>query len=388
MAAAVEALEPAAVALTETEGTVRQDESADAPADGATQPEAVEMVTCRRCRGKIAGSDAVFNGKFRADLRWTCKACHALQTQLQRHGIDVKSALSESEAVAFFLDAKAERENSSEGRLQYSQARGLLKQRMIQSSSRVSSEGEAGEFQPLSFWELRGYDTEKIEQSAESKLHPLLGMTYKVNISRQSTDVVQTITEERLLKMEADARQRVSKAAPAEKEQSFDLEMDKVVETEQKKRKSPEEKQAAAQQAKVARAEQKKRQKLETLACSAAAKCLPKLKATQERLNAALLKVTSSAVALPEDSAQEAAVAKEQLGAAIANGTSLLSAATSGKAAEVSDAGLLSDKELQTVLKDANAAVRTVQAFCKANKLAAPKAKGKAKAKAAAMAGA
>lgn len=307
----------AALAEVETPTTV----------DVAKTEDAVEMVSCRRCRGQTAVSDSVFNGKFRPDLRWTCKACHAMQTQLQRHGIDIKSALSESESIAFFLDAKAERENSSDGRLQYSQARGLLKQRMIQSCSRVTSEGEAGEYQPLSFWELRGYNTEKIEQSAESKLHPLLGMTYKVNISRESNDVAQTATEERILKMEAEARQRVSKSSAAEPGPGLDLDMDKVVEADPKKRKSPEERQAAAQQAKLERAEKKKRQKLETLACSAAAKGLPKLKATQERLNAALLRVTSSSVALPELSTQEVSVAKEQLAKAIANGTSLLSAA-------------------------------------------------------------
>lgn len=150
--AAAPAVEAEAVtALTSPESTVpTQEATAPAVMEGQTAAvvkspkstvqatkaeDAVEMVTCRKCRAQIAAGGAVFNGKFRADLRWTRKACHALQTQLQRHGIDVKSALSETESIAFFLDAKAERENSSDGRLQYSQARGLLKQKMIESTS-------------------------------------------------------------------------------------------------------------------------------------------------------------------------------------------------------------------------------------------------------------
>lgn len=146
-----------------------------------------KKVICRRCNQETAEEDALCQEKFRLDLRWTCKACHALLTQLNRHGVELKTVLSETESVKFFQDCKAARMNAVDKRLSYTQARGVLKQSMIESASRVSTEGEEGEFQPLSYWELKGYNTEAIEASAEQRTHPLLGTTYKVDIESTST---------------------------------------------------------------------------------------------------------------------------------------------------------------------------------------------------------
>lgn len=109
---------------------------ADAPQPAASEsvePEEakVEKVTCRRCNEEVNSQDALCQEKFRADLRWTCKACHAVLTQLNRHGVDLKSALSESESVSFFQDCKVARMNAVDKRLSYTQARGILKQSMI-----------------------------------------------------------------------------------------------------------------------------------------------------------------------------------------------------------------------------------------------------------------
>ena len=139
-------------------------------------------VTCRRCAQAAQRSEALETPKFRPELRWTCKACHACQTQLARHGIEIKTLLNESEAVTFFAEARAERENSIDKRLTYAQARGMLKQAMVESSSREDREGSHGAFQPLAYYELKGYDTQRIEELAEYREHPILGATYRVDI--------------------------------------------------------------------------------------------------------------------------------------------------------------------------------------------------------------
>ena len=50
----------------------------------------------------VREADALVTQKFREDLRYTCRSCHAVQTQLQRHGIDLKTVLSEEDVASFF----------------------------------------------------------------------------------------------------------------------------------------------------------------------------------------------------------------------------------------------------------------------------------------------
>ena len=47
------------------------------------QQQKTKKVICRRCNQETAEEDALCQEKFRLDLRWTCKACHALLTQLK-----------------------------------------------------------------------------------------------------------------------------------------------------------------------------------------------------------------------------------------------------------------------------------------------------------------
>ena len=261
-----------------------------------------EKVVCRRCNEETDPKEALSQDKFRADLRWTCKACHALITQLNRHGVELKTVLTETESTAFFQKCKLARMNSADQRLAYSQARGVLKQQMIETASKVSSEGETGQFQPLSFWELKGYNTDKIEASAESRDHPLLGKTYKVEIESTSVQRIHSVTEQRILQMEAEARERaLARTAPAPP-LSAPMDLPVALEAAQasKKRKTPEEKKALQEEAKAQRMADKKRQKTETAACAAAARLLPALKKCHEKMAACNEKIAelSSVVAL------------------------------------------------------------------------------------------
>lgn len=374
--------EPAGVADAESGqpldvGDAKQPEPAARGEAELAKVEQKKEVTCRRCQLPVQKAEAICTPKFREDLRWTCKACHAVKSQLARNGIELQSCLTEDDVVAFYQDARNERKNSVDQRLSYSQARGVLKKSMIESSSRVDRQGEHGEFQPLSYWELRGYNTAKIEELAEQRDHPILGPTYRVDITSFSTEFITKVTEERLLRMEADARQRQARlpaagaAAAAAPAPSLELDLPMAVEVPEtgKKRKNPEEKKAAQEQAKLERQEQKKRMKLESSAVAAAGKLLPQLQKCTLRLDQALAKAEGLSVRMPSGDEESIAKAKEALAKASANASKMLQGAGKGQSlgdmpAEV----LLVEKELHRVVKDGNAAIRQVQAFLRAQK--------------------
>ena len=377
--------------------------SSAAPSDGQPLVLAVEeqqeadeaaqsaQVTCRRCASVVDREHCVENPKFRMELRWTCRSCHACHTTLQRHGIEMKSLLNEEETVAFFSEAKAVRDNSADKRLSYSQARGVLKQAMIESSSREDREGDFGEFQPLSFWELRGYNVANIEQMAEKRSHPILGDTYRVDITKKSTEFIAKLTEERIVRMESDFRQRqqsVSATAPSSSgglpALQLDLPAAEIVKAPGggKKRKTAEEKQHDKEAAKQAKQEAKKRVKLESTAVATAGKHLPGLQKLTAKLEEAALKAQLHNVPVPPATAELVTRAGQNLASAVANATKMLGGAARGlglanMAAEV----LLNEKETQEVLKKGNEALRALQALTKVSK--GPSAKAKAKAQAA-----
>lgn len=362
---------PAATPATQDAPEDKQDEKQD---EKKTDP----MVRCRRCATEVKASEAVEMPKFRLEFRYTCKPCWALNTQMNRHGIEIGKALTEEDAIAFFVEAKEQRLNGSENRLAYHDARALLKQKMVVAASRIDSHGEDGEWQPITYWELRGYDTAKILELADERDHPILGKTYRIDISKQSTHHIHKTTEERLLNMESAAMERKKAAAAAASDSKTapsapDLDIPILVEaasSSKNKRKTPEEKAAAQEQAKAQRAEDKKRRKLETTACSAAAKLLPQLKKGLEKLRAAVDKTKAVVtVSLSADDDRTIGQAAEALENAISTSTSLLGDSAKGKSlAELSASDLLNEKELQRIVKDGNNAIRVAQSFVRQNK--------------------
>ena len=74
------------------------------PPEGAMAtdvPTVEDKVICRRCTSSVQREEAICTPKFREDLRWTCKSCHAVKGQLARHGIELASCLTEDDVVAF-----------------------------------------------------------------------------------------------------------------------------------------------------------------------------------------------------------------------------------------------------------------------------------------------
>ena len=321
-------------------GDPSMQEQSSQPVVAAEEVETVEdgsdnvqaPVKCRRCATEVKREDALENPKFRPELRWTCRSCHACHTQLSRHGIQLTNLLNESETVAFFAEAKAVRENSCDGRLSYGQARGVLKQQMMESCSREDREGDHGEFQPLSYWQLKGYNTDNIETLAESRDHPILGPTYRVDITKKSTEFIAKLTEERIVRMETEFLQRMRSAA-AEAAGPAPLQLDlppaapEPVPRAGKKRKSPEEKQQDREAAKLAKQEAKKRQKLEATAVAAAGKHLPALQKLHAKLDDVTKKASFLSVALTPDIEELVTSASAEIEQTMSNATKLLNGA-------------------------------------------------------------
>ena len=113
------------VAANATAEVLAATQPAEESAD-VKQQEVAEEVTeakCRRCGADVKVEDAVCMPKYRLELRYSCKACHALHTQLSRHNVNLASLLNENETVAFFQEAKAQRLQGTDSRLHYGDAR-------------------------------------------------------------------------------------------------------------------------------------------------------------------------------------------------------------------------------------------------------------------------
>ena len=250
--------------------------------------------------------------------------------------------------------------------------RALLTQKMVESAARIDTTGERGEYQPLSYWELKGYDVDRIKALAKHKLHPILGDTYKIDISHEDTEFQRKLQEERLHNMETavyERRAAAPKASAAPPAAALSLELPTIMENGKKRKATPEEKLAAQAEAKAARVEAKKRDKLETVAAAAAAKLLPRLKATLEKFDKTMAKVSDLPQSQPTADVEHDAQVREKLAGAVTNGTAMLASASKGKALEsLDEKDLLTEKKLQEIAKDANASIRNAQAFIRDNK--------------------
>ena len=370
------------LAVAETQEAVPQQE----PATLAPVP--AEQATCAKCQQQGNAGDMKYRASYRPELRYTCKNCMALETQLNRHGLQPQKLLSEQDCIAFFQQASLEKKNAEENRLCFSRARALLKQSMVTESKRIWTDTQGGEYQPLSFWELRGYNTQSIMDNAPKELHPILGETYKVEIHAERTELVEAEVESRIAAMEHDARQRAlaasaaSSSADPDPSHGLDLPIEINLKPAGGKKRGLSEGEKA--EAKRRRDEQRLQEKDRKTATAAAAKMLPQIHKLHEKLEQ---KTAAAGDAL--DTVLSAAdkefvlTATKGLADAAVAGKRLLDLAAKGRIQEAGPLPWRSDKDLQQRLRDGNAALRSLQDAIRGDK---PKPKGKAKAKAKAMA--
>lgn len=367
---------PETVAL-EGEGQPAPKETADAAAEapkGAEkaqgEPEATASadVNCAKCQQPVKLSDCVERRSYRESLRWVCKSCHALATQCQRRGLALNNLLSEASLVSFYSEAALERKEAEEGRLSFSRARAVLKRCMVEQTKHERRDGTGGSYQPLSWYELRGYDCDKIERGCPSEQHPVLGTVYCLKIHHESEDTYNTEVEERISKLESVALQKKQGkdgATPGAPVLDLDLAVEAPTSKAKGKRQlTTEEREEVKRQKTLAKAQEKDRK----AATAAAAKFLPALKAVSSKLDEKLQKMADAVDKLPEATKDQVREAQESLKAHTKCASTLLEVASKGAGAEKLALLFTKDKELQNVVKEGNAALRSLHEFCRVSK--------------------
>ena len=334
------------------------------PQTGAVADEA--QVNCAKCKSEVPKADCIERPRNREQFRWCCKACHALSVQFQRKGLSLQTLLSEDSLVQFFSAASEERRQATENRLSFSAARALLKQSMVTETKSVQQDGRGGSYQPLAWYELRGYDVDAIKANAPCEKHAILGDTYLVQLHHSSDDTYYTEAEQRITRLECEARQR-RQAAPSVGVPVLDLpetEEPKEVKSKGKRGLTDEEREAAKRQRLAAKKQEAERK----VATSAAVKLLPALKSAQAKLADKIHKLGTAADGLPEATKEQVETAQVALEQNILGATKLLDCAAKGKAVDATGLPFTKDKDLQGVVKDANAALRAVSEYVRAQK--------------------
>lgn len=389
-------------AAASQEALAPAEEAAAGPGEGLV----VQTCFCRHCKVELPTKDAhKYPSVKNPSLLYSCKGCYSAHTNLKRHGVSVEDLCHGEALHSYFSKLRVEREQqeAADGRLSYGRLRAQLKQHLVTERITTFEASTEGEYQPLSYWELKGYDTGAIESNAPSRQHPVLGMTYRVAIDKDKEAEIVRETEKVLVDMESKLQQKKQKQLqPAEARKalqdagvkqepealvdvSSDAGLSEAAEDEApadnrgKKRKTEEEKQEAREEKKKA----KRAEKQDRVELAAAAKLLPALKAAQEKLQKAWDKVSPELKEeLPPATQEAAQTALQSLADVLAQAQARLQAAAKGKALTDAPESLWrSEKDLNQEIRAANAAVRSLQNFFREHRAAAPKAKGKAEAK-------
>lgn len=187
------------------------------PAEAPSEDSAV----CQKCKQEITDLEQVAAVKHVSQSKKVlCKSCHNVQCMLFKHGVgqEMFEGMSSAEQTSFFQRClKSRNEN---GALKYKMVRSELKDSMVKRSVETFSQGTLGKFQPIGYYEKKGYDTDRIKRLAPSVEHPVLGTTYRVDIaqiswSQAEEQAEQTLVEaERKVVRKRTAQEELAAAAP------------------------------------------------------------------------------------------------------------------------------------------------------------------------------
>ena len=187
------------------------------PAEAPSEDSAV----CQKCKQEITDLEQVAAVKHVSQSKKVlCKSCHNVQCMLFKHGVgqEMFEGMSSAEQTSFFQRClKSRNEN---GVLKYKLVRSELKDSMVKRSVETFSQGTLGKFQPIGYYEKKGYDTDRIKRLAPSVEHPVLGTTYRVDIaqiswSQAEEQAEQTLVEaERKVVRKRTAQEELAAAAP------------------------------------------------------------------------------------------------------------------------------------------------------------------------------
>eukprot|EP00435_Cladocopium_sp_Y103_P006941 s4420_g2.t1 len=361
--------------------------AADPPAgEGGAEAAVAEVAKCAKCKTESKVAEMICRPSFRVELRHVCRP----------KGVQLTELLNEDSLVAFFSECALEKKHAEDGRLSFARARATLKKCMVQEVRHSKRDSQDAEWQPLSYWELKGYDVDRIQATCPHEDNPALGKTYKVAIHKESDETLYAQAEQRITQMESDAQQRRTEAASAPGVPA--LELDEAIEAAaavKGKRKgglteSEKEEQKNLKKLWLTESEKEEQKNLKKLcrqreterkvATAAAAKMLPTLKTCLDKLETNLERLKDAS--LPCATLDQAVSARDALQTTAASATKLLNAAASGKPLEGFELDFKKEKDLQSKVKDGNAAVRALQDFVRAqngNKENAKPGKGKGK---------
>lgn len=363
-------------------GQVSAEASAMSEQDASHAGEEPKLATapCAKCRLSGTCSEMVFRPHYRDGLQYTCKGCNAVSAQLHRKGLFVGQLLkTEADMIQFYSDAALERKNCEQGRLTFARSRALLKKQMVHEIQHRQVDGRDAEWQPLSVYELRGYDVEAIRASAPREEHPILGETFRLDIHKESVEDITLEVERQLAEMEHAALERkTGGAASASTGAVPDLDLETVLDAPERKRKGPltdAEKEAN----KAARVAAKKQEDDRKVAAASAAKVLPVLKKVQGNLKDKIGRMGEDMQLLPAASLEQVQKAEANLDEVVTKASQLLDAAAKGKPFDSVDLCWKKEKELSQFAKDGNQAIRTIQDFKRAKAPAKAAGKGRGK---------
>ena len=108
-------------------------------------------------------------------VQLVCRVCHNVVTQLYKnldlHALNWKSIPQET-MVDFFK--KAKELQSSGGKLGFGKLKTLVEQTLVESEKQIVATRVQGKFLPLSVWQSKGYDVDRIKATAQMRESAML----------------------------------------------------------------------------------------------------------------------------------------------------------------------------------------------------------------------
>ena len=198
---------PALAATAEFE---TQDDSQMVEAEAA---DGEQTALCCKCGHPLTMENLAMPKSARSQ-QGICKACVAVTKMLQRNLGEIPEMLDAAEQQGFFKRC-LELRGSDGNPLRYKQVRTELKQNMVLRTTHTHVENSGGTFQPLSWYEKQGYNTDFIESRAECRENPVLGPCYFVPLLSINESKAREKVEETLVQMERQVKRRRIQNAPA-----------------------------------------------------------------------------------------------------------------------------------------------------------------------------
>lgn len=182
----------------------------------------VGLPICSKCQRGVPLDEISSKVSLAGKGSVICKSCHNVTTMLHKHFEsmpDEWNLMDQEEQVSFFQKC-LEKRGSDNQVLKFSNLRTLLKQSLVTKVMSTTTKSSKGSFQPLSYWERKGYDVKLIKDKAENMDHPVLGTTYRLDIFHLSYERAEQQIEETLLSLDRTLKRKSlkePKAAAAKK---------------------------------------------------------------------------------------------------------------------------------------------------------------------------